>query len=79
VPVSEGEHLDQTYLRFDTAMIGRTGAGYFAATISSNLKGYLLQVKREFFRFRLFQVMQMRSSYAMRTRLLYDLNANYPI
>jgi hypothetical protein len=51
---------------FDSAMIGRTGAGYFAVTISADLKAYLLQVKREFFRFRLFQVMQMRSSYAIR-------------
>jgi hypothetical protein len=35
-------------------------------TISQVLKPYLLQVKREFFRFRLFHVMQLRSSYAIR-------------
>lgn len=61
-----GRYVDLVTSWFDTAMIGRTGAGYFAVTISSDLKGYLLQVKREFFRFRLFQVMQMRSSYAIR-------------
>ena len=61
-----GRHVDLVTSWFDSAMIGRTGAGYFAVTISSDLKGYLLQVKREFFRFRLFQVMQMRSSYAIR-------------
>jgi plasmid replication initiation protein len=46
--------------------VGRNGAGYFAVTISQVLKPYLLQVKREFFRFRLFHVMQLRSSYAIR-------------
>jgi hypothetical protein len=61
-----GRQVDLVTSWFDSAMIGRTGAGYFAVTISSDLKGYLLQVKREFFRFRLFQVMQMRSSYAIR-------------
>jgi plasmid replication initiation protein len=61
-----GRYVDLVTSWFDTAMIGRTGAGYFAVTISADLKGYLLQVKREFFRFRLFQVMQMRSSYAIR-------------
>ena len=61
-----GRHVDLVTSWFDSAMIGRTGAGYFAVTISADLKGYLLQVKREFFRFRLFQVMQMRSSYAIR-------------
>jgi hypothetical protein len=35
-------------------------------TLSPVLKPYLLQVKREFFRFRLYQVMQLRSSYAIR-------------
>jgi plasmid replication initiation protein len=34
--------------------------------ISQVLKPYLLQVKREFFRFRLYHVMQLRSSYAIR-------------
>jgi plasmid replication initiation protein len=61
-----GRYVDLVTSWFDTAMIARTGAGYFAVTISADLKGYLLQVKREFFRFRLFQVMQMRSSYAIR-------------
>jgi plasmid replication initiation protein len=61
-----GRYVDLVTSWFDTAMIGRTGAGYFAVTISADLKSYLLQVKREFFRFRLFQVMQMRSSYAIR-------------
>jgi hypothetical protein len=32
----------------NSAMITRTGAGCFAVTISSDLKGYLLQVKRDF-------------------------------
>jgi plasmid replication initiation protein len=59
-------HLDLVTSWFDTAYVGRNGAGYFAVTISQVLKPYLLQVKREFFRFRLYHVMQLRSSYAIR-------------
>jgi plasmid replication initiation protein len=61
-----GTYLDLVTSWFDTAYVGRNGAGYFAVTISQVLKPYLLQVKREFFRFRLFHVMQLRSSYAIR-------------
>ena len=61
-----GIYLDLVTSWFDTAYVGRNGAGYFAVTISQVLKPYLLQVKREFFRFRLFHVMQLRSSYAIR-------------
>jgi Initiator Replication protein len=46
--------------------VGKNGAGYFAVTLSPVLKPYLLQVKREFFQFRLYQVMQLRSGYAIR-------------
>jgi len=49
-----GTYLDLVTSWFDTAYVGRNGAGYFAVTISQVLKPYLLQVKREFFRFRLF-------------------------
>ena len=59
-------YLDLVTSWFDTAYVGRNGAGYFAVTISQVLKPYLLQVKREFFRFRLYHVMQLRSSYAIR-------------
>jgi plasmid replication initiation protein len=59
-------HLDLVTSWFDTAYVGRNGAGYFAVTISQVLKPYLLQVKREFFRFRLYHVMQLRSTYAIR-------------
>src|SRR6266436_5250111 len=46
-------HLDLVTSWFDTAYVGRNGAGYFAVTISQVLKPYLLQVKREFFRFQI--------------------------
>ena len=61
-----GTYLDVVTNWFDTAYIGRNGAGYFAVTLSPVLKPYLLQVKREFFRFRLYQVMQLKSGYAIR-------------
>ena len=61
-----GTHLDVVTNWFDTAYIGRNGAGYFAVTLSPVLKPYLLQVKREFFRFGLYQVMQLKSGYAIR-------------
>jgi plasmid replication initiation protein len=61
-----GSFLDLVTSWFDTAYVGKNGAGYFAVTLSPVLKPYLLQVKREFFRFRLYQVMQLRSSYAIR-------------
>ncbi len=61
-----GTYLDLVTSWFDTAYVDRNGAGYFAVTISQVLKPYLLQVKREFFRFRLLHVMQLRSSYAIR-------------
>ena len=61
-----GSFVDLVTNWFDTAYVGRNGAGYFAITLSPALKPYLLQVKREFFRFRLYQVMQLRSGYAIR-------------
>lgn len=61
-----GRYVDLVTSWFDSAMIGRNGSGYFAVTISPQLRPYLLQVKREFFRFRLVHVMQMRSAYAIR-------------
>jgi plasmid replication initiation protein len=59
-------YLDLVTSWFETAYVGKNGAGYFAITLSPVLKPYLLQVKREFFRFRLYQVMQLRSGYAIR-------------
>jgi plasmid replication initiation protein len=61
-----GQHVDLVTSWFSDALITANGQGYFAVEISRNLKPYLLQVKREFFRFRLQHVMQMRSAYAMR-------------
>src|SRR5271166_1497694 len=61
-----GSFLDLVTSWFDTAYVGKNGGGYFAVTLSPVLKPYLLQVKREFFRFRLYQVMQLRSGYAIR-------------
>jgi Initiator Replication protein len=61
-----GNYVDLVTSWFDTAYVGKNGAGYFAVTLSPVLKPYLLQVKREFFRFRLYQVMQLRSSYGIR-------------
>jgi plasmid replication initiation protein len=51
---------------FSDALISPNGEGYFAVEISRNLKPYLLQVKREFYQFKLQQVMQMRSAYGIR-------------
>ena len=61
-----GKHVDLVTSWFSDALITANGQGYFAVEISRNLKPYLLKVKREFFRFRLQQVMQMRSAYAIR-------------
>jgi plasmid replication initiation protein len=61
-----GKHVELVTSWFSDAFITANGQGYFAVEISRNLKPYLLQVKREFFRFRLQQVMQMRSAYAIR-------------
>jgi plasmid replication initiation protein len=51
---------------FSDALISPNGEGYFAVEISRNLKPYLLQVKREFYQFKLQQVMRMRSAYGIR-------------
>ena len=51
---------------FSDALISPNGEGYFAVEISRNLKPYLLQVKREFYQFKLQQIMQMRSAYGIR-------------
>lgn len=61
-----GKHVDLVTSWFSDAFITANGQGYFAVEISRNLKPYLLKVKREFFRFQLQQVMQMRSAYAIR-------------
>ncbi len=61
-----GKHVDLVTSWFSDALITANGQGYFAVEISRNLKPYLLKVKREFFRFQLQQVMQMRSAYAIR-------------
>lgn len=64
--VETGKHVDLVTSWFSDAFITANGQGYFAVEISRNLKPYLLKVKREFFRFQLQQVMQMRSAYAIR-------------
>lgn len=51
---------------FSDALISPNREGYFAVEISRNLKPYLLQVRREFYQFKLQQVMQMKSAYAIR-------------
>lgn len=61
-----GKYVDLVTSWFSDALITANGQGYFAVEISRNLKPYLLKVKREFFKFRLQQVMQMRSAYAIR-------------
>ncbi len=55
---------------FCSAFISPNGSGSFSVKLSPDLKPYLLQVKKEFFQFKLHQVMQMRSRYAIR---LYQL------
>jgi plasmid replication initiation protein len=61
-----GTYVDLVTNWFDAAYVGRNGAGYFAVRISRDLRPYLLQVKREFFQFRLNHVMRLRSGYAIR-------------
>ncbi len=61
-----GRQVELVTSWFSDAFITANGQGYFAVEISRNLKPYLLKVKREFFKFRLQQVMQMRSAYAIR-------------
>lgn len=51
---------------FSAAFVTPNGEGYFVVEISRKLRPYLLQVKREFFRYRLQQVMCFRSAYAIR-------------
>ena len=51
---------------FADVVIQANGDGYFGVSISERLKPYLLQVKREFFKYRLAYVLQLRSGYAIR-------------
>ena len=51
---------------FADVVIQPNGDGYFGVSISERLKPYLLQVKREFFRYRLAYVLNLRSGYAIR-------------
>ena len=51
---------------FADVVIQATGDGYVGVSISERLKPYLLQVKREFFKYRLAYVLQLRSGYAIR-------------
>jgi plasmid replication initiation protein len=51
---------------FADVVIRPNGDGYIGVSISERLKPYLLQVKREFFRYRLAYVLHLRSGYAIR-------------
>jgi plasmid replication initiation protein len=51
---------------FADVVIQPNGDGYIGVSISERLKPYLLQVKREFFRYRLAYVLHLRSGYAIR-------------
>lgn len=51
---------------FADVVIQANGDGYIGVSISERLKPYLLQVKREFFRYRLAYVLNLRSGYAIR-------------
>ena len=51
---------------FADVVIQANGDGYIGVSISERLKPYLLQVKREFFRYRLAYVLHLRSGYAIR-------------
>lgn len=51
---------------FADVVIQANGDGYFGVSISERLKPYLLQVKREFFKYRLAYVLHLRSGYAIR-------------
>jgi len=47
--------------RFDAAFIEPNASGSFGVTISPYLKPYLLQVKREFFKYNLGYVVRLKS------------------
>ena len=51
---------------FADVVLQANGDGYFGVSISERLKPYLLQVKREFFKYRLAYVLDLRSGYAIR-------------
>jgi plasmid replication initiation protein len=51
---------------FQDVVTEADGTGYIGVSISSRLKPYLLQVKREFFRYQLCYAIELRSAYALR-------------
>jgi plasmid replication initiation protein len=51
---------------FADVVMRSNGDGYIGVAISERLKPYLLQVKREFFKYRLAFVLKLRSGYAIR-------------
>jgi plasmid replication initiation protein len=51
---------------FADVVIQANGDGYFGVSISERLRPYLLQVKREFFKYHLAYVLHLRSGYAIR-------------
>lgn len=61
-----GQHAALVTNWFAKALVSPNGEGYFGIEFTPELRPYLLQVKRDFFQYRLQQVMQMRSAYAIR-------------
>jgi plasmid replication initiation protein len=51
---------------FQDVVTEADGSGYIAVSISPRLKPYLLQVKREFFRYQLGYAIELRSAYSLR-------------
>jgi plasmid replication initiation protein len=63
-----GDNKPKTLLTswFQDVLTEADGSGYIGVSISSRLKPYLLQVKREFFRYQLGYAIELRSAYALR-------------
>ena len=51
---------------FSDVLLDSSGEGYFSVSISPLLKPYLLQVKSEFFKYKLSYVLRLKSGYAIR-------------
>jgi plasmid replication initiation protein len=63
-----GDNKPKTLLTswFADVVTDSDGSGYIGVSISNRLKPYLLQVKREFFRYQLGYAIELRSAYALR-------------
>jgi plasmid replication initiation protein len=64
----EGDKKPKTFLTswFQDVLVEADGTGCISVSISGRLKPYLIQVKREFFRYQLGYAIELRSAYSLR-------------